>query len=107
MTYSHDLSKPLAQANLDLNRFFELQDARFNIELIEAKYAELEHERTRAIERADHYENKVNENASAAKIYGAMMECVREYSGVREAFEEFLAIMRLADPEIEQKMTGK
>lgn len=103
----YDFKTKIDQANLDMARLFELQDARFNIGVIEGRYKELQDDLARATMRADRLEQVVYEHSKVHHIYTAMMTSVNENDMVKTAFEEFLAIMKLADSDIESKMEYK
>ncbi len=105
--HEYDFQTKINQANTDMERLFEIQDAKFNINIIEARYAELQKDLERAIERADKYERRVNENAHASHIYNTMMDAVKDNAAAKEAFEDFLAVLKLADSDIEVKMQYK
>lgn len=100
----YDFKSKIIQANNDMERLFELQDARHNIEIIEARYAELQAELAKNIERADKYERRLHENAKSHHIYTTMMTIVKDNETVQAAFDDLLAIMKLADSEVELKM---
>lgn len=103
----YDFKTKIDQANLDMARLFELQEARFNIEIINARYKELQSELENANNKADRLEKLANTMVQSNHIYKAMMNAVNEYDTVKSAFEEFLAIMKLADSDIESKMVYK
>lgn len=101
MTY--DFKEAIAKAQQDFNHFHELIEAQHNIDMIQAQFAQLQSEHRHAVTQYQALERKVIQN----HIYSVMMETINEHESVREAFEALLAVMKLADPDIENKMKYK
>lgn len=100
---NYDFKASLAQANQDLSRYHEIQEAQHNIDMIQAQFEQLQTEHRHAVERAKALETKAHDT----HVYNVMMAIVQEHETVRDAFEELLAVMKLADPEVEAKMKYK
>jgi chromosome segregation ATPase len=100
----YDFKSKLAEIAPELQRFQELNDARFKIEIIEAQYAELQKELASANTRIQSLRERFTEAKLQAKSYAVMMELVKTEPTLQEQFDTLLTTMKLMFPDIEERM---